>query len=255
MSRTIRIAHLFPELLNLYADQGNLAVLCQRGARRDVSVEVVPVRLGSGLDIADFDLLLLGGGSDREQAVVARELFRYAADIKTGIERQLPVLAVCGGYQLLGQYYELSDGTRIPGLGAVDVVTKAGPADQRLIGNIAMTWGHGSVPDHNTVVGFENHGGRTFHDYDALGQVIRGHGNNGLDGMEGICYKGVIGTYIHGPLLPKNPHLADFLLQRALRYRGQPDQLDDLDDGLEWMAHGTVLRMLGIKTDDLGVTT
>ncbi|MCY0902279.1 MAG: glutamine amidotransferase [Firmicutes bacterium] len=254
MTRAIKVAHLFPELLNLYADQGNLAVLCQRGARRDVSVEVVPVRLGDPLQLGDFDLLLLGGGSDREQAVVARELFRYADDIKAGIELELPVLAVCGGYQLLGQYYELPDGTRIPGLGAVDVVTKAGPANQRLIGNVAITWDHGSARDHNTVVGFENHGGRTFHDYNALGKVIRGHGNNGVDGKEGIVYKGVIGTYIHGPLLPKNPHVADFLLQRALRYRGHPDHLDDLDDGLEWLAHGTVLRMLSIKTGDQGVT-
>lgn len=244
MNRPLRIAHLFPELLNLYADQGNIAVLCGRAALRAIEVEVVPIRLGDPLDLAELDLLLLGGGSDREQAVVARGLPFYAADLRQAVEADLPILAVCGGYQLLGNYYELASGERMQGLGLVDMVTRSGGKRERLIGNIAITWQAPYDGVRETIVGFENHGGRTYHDYLPFGQVLRGHGNNGEDGLEGIRYRGLIGTYMHGPLLPKNPHLADDLLTRARAYRGTHEPLAPLPDELEWIAHDQALQSL-----------
>ena len=244
--KPLRVIHLFPELLNLYADQGNIAVLRDRAQRRGWPVKVEQVRLRQELDLADADIVLLGGGSDREQEVVARALPFYRADLAAAIEAGLPVLAVCGGYQLLGEYYELVGGGRIAGLHVVDMATEAG--EKRLIGNVVVealdATGRATG---ETVVGFENHMGRTHHDYPAFGRVLRGYGNNGKDGLEGLCHKGIIATYIHGPLLPKNPHVADRLLRAALRYRGRDEPLPPLDDALEWDAHNSVLHMLGLS--------
>ncbi|MHB1629007.1 MAG: type 1 glutamine amidotransferase [Bacilli bacterium] len=245
--RTVTLAHLFPELLNLYADQGNIAVLRRRAQARGWTLRAVPVKLGSPMDLASADMVLLGGGSDREQQIVGRELAAYREDFAAAIEAGLPVLAVCGGYQLLGRYYELQSGERVAGLGLLDVATKADKG--RLIGNIAIEWTSGEgVPGARTIVGFENHAGRTYHDYAPLGRVLKGHGNNGRDHQEGLQYKGVVGTYIHGPLLPKNPHLADHLLARALAFKGCREPLCALDDALEWSAHHAVLEMLGVKS-------
>ena len=244
MVRRLRFVHLFPELLNLYADQGNLAVLAGRARARGIEVEILAVRLGATLHFEDADLLLLGGGSDREQAIVGKELTRYRQDLLQAVEKGMPLLAVCGGYQLLGEYYELPDGERVPGLHVLDMATRAG--NDRLIGNIAIEWrADGSTA--KTVVGFENHGGRTTHDYPALGAVLKGFGNNGRDHKEGVRYKGIVGTYIHGPLLPKNPHLADHLIQSALRYHGLDEGLATLDDELEWQAHTAILRRMQVR--------
>ncbi len=242
MSKLLRIVHLFPELLNLYADQGNIAVLAKRAQARDCEVSVQRVKLGDSLDLENSDILVLGGGSDREQAVVAKELMRYRADLLTAIEAGLPVLAVCGGYQLLGHYYELPNHEKIAGLGLLDFITKAG--NKRLIGDIAISWLDEAGHDRGeTIVGFENHGGRTIHSYPSLGHVLRGYGNNGDDQLEGLQYKGVVATYIHGPLLPKNPHLADDLLQKALRYRyGESFSWCSLDDQLAMRAHQFLLN-------------
>ncbi len=273
MTTELRIVHLFPELLNLYADQGNIAVLRSRAEGRGLSFTVRQVKLGQPLHLENADLLILGGGSDREQAVVAREMQRYKEDMAQAVDAGLPLLAVCGGYQLLGKYYELQSGERIEGLGLVDLVTRAG--NTRLIGNIAIHWkqdveysiGGGfasssrltnahasgnrdeSLP--HTVVGFENHAGRTYHDYDPLGSVLKGGGNNGQDQREGLQYKGILGTYIHGPLLPKNPHIADHLLKMALAYQGMPAELPALNDQLEWHAHRHILSMLGISKGEV----
>lgn len=242
----LRIIHLFPELLNLYADQGNIAVLRDRAQRRGWPVVVEHVRLRQELDLTRADIVLLGGGSDREQEVVARALPMYRADLAFAANAGLPILAVCGGYQLLGESYELAGGDQIAGLHLVDMVTKAGR--ERLIGNVAIerltASGQGTG---ETVVGFENHVGRTYHEYPAFGKILRGHGNNGEDGWEGLCHKGIVATYIHGPLLPKNPHVADDILQAALRYRGADETLTPLDDALEWRAHQSVLHMLGLS--------
>lgn len=241
----IRIAHFFPELLNLYADQGNIAVLVERARRRGIEVQVTRVKLGSDIEFEGMELALLGGGSDREQAVVGRELARYRNDLRLVLEAGMPILAVCGGYQLIGEYYELAGGERIKGLGLVEMATKSGK--NRLIGNVAIEWTDSSGRSRGaTVVGFENHVGRTEHDHPAFGRVLKGHGNNGHDQREGIQYKGLIGTYIHGPLLPKNPHIADRLLECALAYRGLLEPLAPLDDALEWRAHDRALAIAGV---------
>ncbi len=240
MDRSLRFVHLFPELLNLYADHGNMAVLVGRARARGFAVETVAVRLGTELRIENADLVLLGGGSDREQVIVGKELTRYREDLLSAIDRGLPVLAVCGGYQLLGEYYELPNGERVPGLRVLEMTTRAGR--NRLIGNVAIEWREGG--ERKTIIGFENHGGRTTHEYPPLGTVIKGFGNNGRDGKEGVLYKGIVGTYIHGPLLPKNPHVADRLIRAALRYRGQDDTLSALADDLEWRVHDAVLRQI-----------
>jgi len=244
--KTVTLAHLFPELLNLYADQGNVSVLRRRAQARGWTLNVTPVKLGTQVDLGSVDMILLGGGSDREQQLVGRALAPYRADFAAAIEAGMPILAVCGGYQLLGRYYELQSGERIPGLELLEVITRADKG--RLIGNIAIEWvAADGESDGRTIVGFENHAGRTFHDYAPLGRVLKGFGNNGRDHQEGLQYKGVVGTYIHGPLLPKNPHLADHLLAQALAFKGCPETLGALDDALEWRAHHAVLGMLGVK--------
>ncbi len=243
-TQTIRIAHLFPELLNLYADQGNLAVLTARARARGIEVKVVPIKLREPIDYRQVDLIMLGGGSDREQRVVSEALASYAPDLRHAIEDGFPFLAVCGGYQLLGHSYELTSGEVLPGLQALDLVTKAGTS--RLIGNIAIELPATLKLARSTVVGFENHIGRTEHAHQALGRVLAGHGNNGVDHAEGIFLKRVIGTYIHGPLLPKNPHLADLLLSYALAYRGDERTLEPLDDTMEWLAHDQMLARLNV---------
>ncbi len=244
MARTLRLVHLFPELLNLYADQGNLSVLSTRAKQRGIEVKILPVKLGTKLDFDQADLVLLGGGSDREQAIVGKELLAYRQDLLSAIDLGLPILAVCGGYQLLGEFYELPSGEKVPGLHLIDMTTHAGK--NRLIGNIAIEWNTNAQGAVRTLVGFENHGGRTMHDYPPLGKVVKGFGNNGTDQKEGVQYKGIVGTYIHGPLLPKNPHLADHLIRNALRYRGYSDDLGDLDDRLEWEAHHSILNRMQI---------
>jgi CobQ-like glutamine amidotransferase family enzyme len=234
MNRVLHIAHLYPDLLNLYADRGNIQVLRKRCEWRGIEVHIHRVERGERPRLTEYHLVLLGGGSDREQALVAQTLREARQEWRDAVDSGLPLLAICGGYQLLGEYYQLPDGTKVPGLELLDLVTEAG--HPRLIGNIAI-----HSPEVGTIVGFENHGGRTRHRHAALGSVIRGHGNNGEDGQEGVRYKNVVGTYIHGPLLPKNPALADFVLGLALDYAGIAADLTPLDDDLEWSAHHAVL--------------
>lgn len=228
--KPLRIAHLYPELLNLYADKGNIRTLQQRCQWRDIPVEITPIQLNDRLDLDMYDLLLLGGGSDREQELIGHTLQAKRADFKAAVEDGLPLLGICGGYQLLGAYYQLPDGTEVPGLSVLNLVTHAGSS--RLIGNIMI-----ESEACGSIVGFENHGGRTVHQHEPLGRVVTGYGNNGEDQMEGARYKNVLGTYMHGPLLPKNPKLADFILQMALDYAGINHVLEPLNDALEVLAH------------------
>ncbi|MBE3590055.1 MAG: glutamine amidotransferase, partial [Firmicutes bacterium] len=206
---------MYPDLLNLYGDRGNLLILRRRCEWRGIPVRVTLVTQADEPRLAEYHLVLLGGGSDREQASVAQALLKKRQEWKAAVEGGLPLLAVCGGYQLLGEFYQLADGTKLPGLGVLDLVTTAGRP--RLIGNIAV-----ESPEAGIIVGFENHGGRTVHRHEPLGRVLSGHGNNGRDGFEGVRYRNVVGTYIHGPLLPKNPRLADFVLRLAAEYAGIP---------------------------------
>lgn len=229
MSRkALCIAHLYPDLLNLYADRGNITVLRRRLEWRGYDVEVVRVTHQEVPDFSRYHLVLLGGGSDREQALVAEKLRACAAEFRSAVEDGLPVLAICGGYQLLGEYYQLPNGEKVPGLALVDMVTEANPDAPRLIGNIAVL-----SEEAGMIVGFENHGGRTRHSHRPLGRVLHGHGNDGVSGYEGLRHLRIWGTYVHGPLLPKNPALADAVLQDALTYANLPPALDPLDDRLE----------------------
>ncbi len=242
MTKTLSIAHLYPELLNLYADKGNIQTLVRRCEWRGIPVSVTKVGIHDTLDLSQYDLVLLGGGSDREQELVGRTLREVRKEWKSAVESGLPLLAICGGYQLLGEYYQLPDGRKVPGLEVLDLITVAGTS--RLIGNIAI-----ESPEFGTVVGFENHGGRTTHQHAPLGFITKGHGNNGEDKQEGVRYKNVLGTYIHGPLLPKNPRLADFILETALSYAHIAVPLEPLDDSLELKAHEAVLSRRILRQD------
>ncbi|WP_346428510.1 type 1 glutamine amidotransferase [Alicyclobacillus mengziensis] len=236
MQRPLHIAHLYPDLLNLYADKGNIQTLVSRCIWRGIDAEVISVPSGTDPNLCDYDLVLLGGGSDREQALVGRTLRNSQNEWKAAVEDGLPLLAICGGYQLLGEYYQLPDGTKVKGLSILNLVTEAG--EPRLIGNVAIT-----SEECGTIVGFENHGGRTWHHHEVLGKVQKGHGNNGQDGSEGVRYKNVFGTYIHGPLLPKNPVLADLVIATAMEYAtGERHVLDPLDDTLEQAARDAFLK-------------
>jgi CobQ-like glutamine amidotransferase family enzyme len=229
MSR-VRVAHLYPEHLNIYADRGNIAVLERRCTWREIGFELLPAGIGDPLPEAD--LYYLGGGQDRDQLLIAGDLARHARPLAEAVGAGAGVLAVCGGYQLLGHSYSGHQGDELPGLGLVDLVTKAGST--RMIGNIVLEC-ELEAAGPRRLVGFENHAGRTHlgQGVEPLGRVIHGHGNNGEDGGEGVRAGTVIGTYVHGPLLPKNPWLADWLIVRALARRGWAGELEPLDDALE----------------------
>jgi CobQ-like glutamine amidotransferase family enzyme len=240
----IAIGHLYPELLNLYGDRGNILALSRRCQWRGIAVRVDEIGLGTAVDFDRYDILFLGGGSDREQALITADLRRRAPDLGRAIDGGLVVLAICGGYQLLGSYYLARDGRKIPGLGVIDFYTVAG--NRRLVGNIAVEIGHDAGP--LVAVGFENHSGQTFlNGLTPMGRVLRGHGNNGHDAGEGIRFKNVFGTYLHGPLLPKNPDLADRLIGLARERRGDLGRLEPLDDDLERSARRVMLKRLGIS--------
>jgi CobQ-like glutamine amidotransferase family enzyme len=236
----LAICHLYPDHLNIYADRGNIAVLRYRCERRGIEFSVAGC--GPGDPRPEADLYYLGGGQDRDQVAVAGDLVGKAGALRSAVEDGAAVLAVCGGYQLLGHGYRGHAGDDMPGTGLVDLETEAGPT--RMIGNIAIRC-ELDPGDPHTVVGFENHAGRTHlgAGVEPLGRVLHGNGNNGSDGGEGVRAGRVIGTYIHGPLLPKNPWLADWLLRASLeRHHGRVD-LDPLDDALELEAHRVAERI------------
>jgi lipid II isoglutaminyl synthase (glutamine-hydrolysing) len=237
----VRLCHLYPGEMNIYADRGNIAVLERRLAWRGMGLEVAEVGLGDSVRPGAHDLYYLGGGQDRDQAVVAEDLVATkAAPLREAIEGGAAMLAVCGGFQLAGHGYTGADGSRMPGVALLDLDTVAGPT--RLIGNLVIE--AELEGDRRTLVGFENHAGRTRLGAAArpLGRVVHGHGNNGEDGFEGAVQARVIGTYLHGPLLPKNPWLADRLIAWALEHRtGARPALAPLDDRLEEAAHRTAV--------------
>ena len=237
---TLRVAALYPELMNIYADRGNIAILRARTQWRGIGFELAPVSLGDRLDPAAHDLLYMGGGQDRDQVAVAHDLAATKRDaLHAAADRGAVVLAVCGGYQLLGHSYQLGEES-LPGVGLVDLrtVREEGP---RLIGNCAIETDLGDGP--RVIAGFENHGGRTYlgSGEQPLGRVLSGHGNNGKDRLEGVRRGNVIGTYLHGPLLPKNAWLADRLIELSLGV-----ELEPLDDRLEEAAHGSARRAAGV---------
>ncbi len=240
----LRIAHLYPEQMNIYGDRGNILTLRQRALWRSIDVQVEAIKPGTSVDWPSYDIAFFGGGQDSGQALIAQDFVdRQAPGITMAIEDGLVMLAICGGYQLLGHYFLTHTGEKLPGVGALDLYTVGG--DRRLIGNIVVDWQHDRTAPDRRLVGFENHSGRTYlgTEVSPLGRVIKGFGNNGEDGTEGAIYRNVYGSYMHGSLLPKNPHLADHLLGLALRRRyGAAAVLAPLDDRLELTAHDVMIE-------------
>jgi CobQ-like glutamine amidotransferase family enzyme len=248
----LRVCALYPDLMNIYADRGNLLLLERRCAWRGIGFTVFPSGLGDELDPDGADLYYIGGGQDRDQRLCAFDLASVKRDaLHCAAARGAVVLAVCGGYQLLGHSYELGDES-LPGVGLVDLVTTRPPDNgDRLIGNVAIEIAPDPLdpvstgPGPRILAGFENHGGRTRlgSTEQPLGRVLNGHGNNGEDGLEGVRRGNVIGTYLHGPLLPKNAWFADRLVATAL---GLDRPLPPLDDELEASAHADARRAAGV---------
>lgn len=241
-SPELRLLALYPEQMNIYADRGNILFLQRRCEWRGIPFRYAAAGPGEGFEPSDHDLVYIGGGQDRDQVLVAEDMLRSKRDaIASAVEDGAALLAVCGGYQLLGHRYQLGEDS-IPGLGITDLETvrEAGP---RLIGNVSIEVDLGGGP--RVLAGFENHGGRTYLGPGAepLGRVLHGHGNNDRDGFEGVKRLNLIGTYLHGPLLPKNAWLADHLIALALgRRAGAPPRLEPLPDELEAQSHESALR-------------
>jgi CobQ-like glutamine amidotransferase family enzyme len=238
----IVVGHLYPDYLNIYADRGNIAVLSRRAAWRGHELEVRAVSVGDPLQGDEHDLLYVGGGQDREQALVARDLVAKAEDVRRAVAGGAAVLAVCGGYQLLGRSYRDFHGTELPGIGLLPFDTVAG--ERRMIGDVLLEC-ELEPGVRRTLAGFENHVGRTRLDpgADPLGRVVAGFGNDGESGFEGCRVGRVVGTYLHGPLLPRNPWFADWLLGQALAHRlGESPEITYLDDELETDANQVSAR-------------
>jgi len=240
----LKLAHCYPALMSIYGDRGNVIALTQRCLWRGIELTVTPVEPGDTVAWASFDLAFFGGGQDSGQALIARDLLeRQGPGLRAAIEDGLVLLAICGGYQLLGHYFLTHTGERLPGLGVLDIHTVGGK--QRLIGNSVVEADLDGTPVR--LVGFENHSGRTYHGPGVrpLGKVLVGHGDNGEDGVGGAVYKNTYGCYLHGSLLPKNPQLTDHLLALALRRRyGAATTLAPLDATLELHAQRTLVTRL-----------
>jgi CobQ-like glutamine amidotransferase family enzyme len=243
----LRLAYLYSDLMNIYGDRGNVITLTERCRWRKIELEVDELTIGQGLAPSEYDLYFFGGGQDREQIAVAEDLRTTKGEaLKRAVDEGAALLSVCGGYQLLCRYYQPFDSERLEGIGLFDAWTDA--SKLRMIGNLAITVSEeiacelGNAP--GTVVGFENHSGKTYLGQGAkpLGKVDVGFGNNSHDCTEGARFKHAIGCYLHGSLLPKNPHIADLLIRWALERRYGKVELEPLDDSLEWTAHASALK-------------
>ncbi|MHB8492489.1 MAG: type 1 glutamine amidotransferase [Solirubrobacteraceae bacterium] len=242
-SSVLRVCALYPDLMNIYADRGNLIVLARRLAWRGMGFELSSSGLGQALDPDAHDLFYIGGGQDRDQRLCAEDLLQHKADaLHAAADRGAVVLGVCGGYQLLGQSYQLDRGETLQGAALVNVRTMREDRP-RLIGNVAIEV---ELGERRILAGFENHGGRTYlgDDEKPLGRVLKGHGNDGRSGFEGVRRGSVIGTYLHGPLLPKNAWLADWLIGTALGR--DPAELGSLEDEIERATHQSALAAAGL---------
>lgn len=231
----LNIAHLYPELLNIYGDMGNIYALKKRCEWRNISAEVYNINQGADINPDLFDIYFIGGGQDKQQIDVAKELQKQKENLKQAAENNAVMLAICGGYQLLGKYYLPHKGEKLEGIGILNAYTIAG--NKRFIGNVTVK---SNFLSPETIVGFENHSGLTYLEEGTtpIGKVITGNGNNGKDLTEGARYKNVFGTYLHGSLLPKNPQFADYLIKLALNKKYNCEiELDKLDDSIENTAH------------------
>ena len=272
----LTIGWLYPELMSTYGDRGNIICVQKRCEWRGIDVQIKTLDLGFKIyDLRSCDLLFMGGAQDNQQKIVSHDFSKEKVKaLKDIVESGIPGLYICGAYQFLGKYYKEADGTIIDGLGILGLYTEnPGEKHKRLIGNIAVQMSQnvilvseahpespkltdleerrdsGQARMTSTLVGFENHGGRTYlgKDIKPLGKVMKGFGNNGVDNTEGAVYKNSFGSYLHGPILPKNPHFVDYLIKLALekKYKKNID-LPTLDDFLEWQAHEAIAKRLGI---------
>ena len=233
----LTIGYLYGDLMNIYGDTGNIIALQKRAQWRGIEVTVKQISIGDKLKKGDVDLFFFGGGQDQQQELVAKDLKTKAKIIKSEVERGVPLLSICGGYQLLGNYYKPHEGPKLPGIGLFSTYTLA--SDDRMIGNIVIESMFGKL------VGFENHSGKTFLKKESLpfGMVSKGFGNNGADKTEGCMYKNAIGCYMHGSLLPKNPKLADWLLRKALEVKYKREIiLQPLNDNIELLALNLAIK-------------
>lgn len=234
----LTIAHLYPELLNIYGDKGNVLAFINRCNWRGIETELHEINPGDDIDSSLYDFYFIGGGQDQQQIMVADELQRQKTNLAKAVDENAVFLAICGGYQLFGHYYKPHDGDEIPGISLMDAYTVAG--NTRFIGNVTINTIFTVDEHYKTLVGFENHSGLTYlgESVKPLGIVKIGNGNNGKDKTEGAVYKNIFGTYLHGSLLPKNPHFTDYLISLALEKRYKEKiTLDKLDDELEFFAH------------------
>ncbi len=238
MKRQIRLAHLYPKMLNIYGDLGNVLTIKKRCEWRDIEITIDEIEIGDPM--SEHDMYFIGGGQDMQQIAVAKELQKNKAFLQNEQNLNAVFLAICGGYQLLGNYYQPHDGERLEGIGLLDVYTVAG--SNRFIGNVTAEVDYLKK---KTLVGFENHSGLTYLNGNTkpISHIIIGKGNNGKDKTEGARYKNVFGTYLHGSFLPKNPHFADYLIELALQKKyGVEMDLESLDDSLEYYAHASVVE-------------
>lgn len=265
---SLTLGWLYPELMSTYGDRGNIISITKRCEWRDIKVEIKSLDLGFKIqELRDCDLLFMGGAQDQQQKIVVSDLKDKKDILKELIEKEIPGLYICGAYQLLGKYYKEADGTIIDGLGILDLYTEnPGESEQRLIGNIVVethnlishsyisqqSRGDVAIPplrwkSIDTLAGFENHGGRTYlgENIKPFGKVLKGFGNNGDDQTEGAVYKNSFGSYLHGPILPKNPHFADYLIKLALERKYlKKIVLSPLDDSIEWQAHKAIAKRI-----------
>lgn len=247
-AKSLTIAWMYPRYMSTYGDRGNVIILKKRCEWRDISVSVVEFDTDTPLSkLKTSDLIFMGGAQDIQQEIVSDDLFsRCRSVLHEKTEHFTPLLAVCGGYQFLGKYYIAADGTRVKGLDLLPLYTeRAKPGEKRLTGNIVVKPLVESLDEDAFLVGFENHGGRTYlkKDTGAFGKVVVGFGNNGEDGLEGVFYKHVIGTYFHGPVLSKSPEFADWLIAKALEKKYQDSfALDPLDDALHFTARRRLVK-------------
>jgi len=248
---SLTIGWLYSDLMSTYGDRGNIIVLQKRCEWRDIEIKIQKISIETKPEIiSSCDLLFMGGAQDTQQEIVEKDLKgKKGKLLQKAIENEIPGLYICGAYQFLGNYYKDADGKKIEGLGIFDLYTiNPGVNTKRLIGNTLIKVDNQEPISY--LVGFENHGGRTYlgKNIKPLGKVIKGFGNNGEDGMEGAVYKNSIGSYFHGPILPKNPYLADWLIQTALEKKYQKDcELKPLDDALETKAHDFIAKRLGVE--------
>jgi lipid II isoglutaminyl synthase (glutamine-hydrolysing) len=234
----LNICHLYPDLLNVYGDLGNILILKNRAEQRGIQVNIYNVSTGDAFEDDNYDIVFFGGGQDYEQSIVSKDLMETKRDsLIKFIEDSKVFLCICGGYQLLGKYYTTPEGEKLQGLGALDIYTEGG--EKRFIGNTVIH----NEEFNETYVGFENHSGRTYlGNIKPLGKVLAGYGNNGEDGYEGCIYKNTYCTYFHGSLLSKNPELADRLILKALECKYGDVQLEELDDSFERKAKEFIIN-------------